>query len=162
MANDVHQSTPSLKDGISPLDKVSQVAIRPKISSFHHFGCPVYVLDNALAAGKSLPKWEECARVGIYLGPSPLHARSVALIFSLTTGLVSPQFHVVFDEHFQTVGKNVPGSLLFKSEWQRLAVFDLDTVPTSPKRHQSRCSRVATIIREAYYPTTELEYESYQ
>ena len=161
MENYVHHSTPSLKDRISPLEKFSQVAVRPKISPFHHFGCPVYVLDNALTAGESLPKWEERARVGIYLGPSPLHARSVALILSLTIGLVSPQFHVVFDDHFQNVRKNVPGSLLFKPEWQRLAGFDLDTVPTSSKRHQSRCSRAAALIGEAYYPTTELEYDSY-
>ena len=130
--------------------------------SFHHFRCPVYVLYNALVAGKSLPKWEERARVGIYLVPSPLHARSVALILSLTIGLLSPQFHVVFDDHFQNFHKNVPGSLLFNSEWQRLAGFDLDTVPTSSKRHQSRRSRAAALIGEAYYPTTELEYESYQ
>ena len=87
MANDVHQSTPSLKDRISPLEKISQVTVRPKILSFHNFGCPVYVLDRKLAAGKSLPKWKECARVGSYLGPSPLYARSVALILSLTTRL---------------------------------------------------------------------------
>ena len=121
MENYVHQTTPSLKERISPLDKFSQVAVRPKISSFHHFGCLVYVLVDALAAGKSLPKWEERARFGIYLGHSPLHARSVALIFSLTTRLLSPQFRVVFDDHFQTVRKNVPGSLFLSQngrDWQ--------------------------------------------
>ena len=61
ISNDVHQSMPSLKDGISPLEKFSQVTVRPKIPSFHHFGCPVYVLNNALADGKSFPKWEERA-----------------------------------------------------------------------------------------------------
>ena len=67
-----------------------------------------------------------------------------------------------FDDHFQTVRKNVPESLIFKSEWQRLTGFDLDKLPTSSKRHQSQRSRVAALIGEAYYPTTELEYESYQ
>ena len=154
MKNDIHQSTPSLKDGISPLEKLSQVAVRPNMLSFHHFGCLVYVLDNALASVKSLPKWEGRARVGIYLGPSSLHSRSVALIMSLTTGILSPQSHVVFDDHFQTVRKNVPGSLLFKSEWQILAGFNLDTLPTSSKRHQSRRGRAAVLIGDAYYPTT--------
>ena len=148
MKNDIHQSTPSLKDSISPLEKFSQVAVRPKILSFRHFGCPFYVLENALATGKSLPKWEECTWSGNYLGPSPLHAWSVALMSSLTTGLVSPQFHVVFDDHFQTVRMNVPGSVLFKSKWQRLAGFNLDTVPTSSKRHQSQRSRAAALIGE--------------
>ena len=72
------------------------------------------------------------------------------------------QFHVIFDDHFQTVHNNVPGSLIFKSEWQRLAGFSLDTAPKSSKRHQSRHGRAAALIRDAYYPTTELEYESYQ
>ena len=136
MANDVHQSMPSLKDSISPLEKFSQFAVRPKISSLRHFGCPVYVVENTLATGKSLPKREDCAQVGIYLGPSSLNAWSVAIMLSLTTGLVSPQFHVVFDDHFQMVRKNVPGSLYFKLEWQRLAGFNLDAVLTSSKRHQ--------------------------
>jgi hypothetical protein len=36
--------------------------------------------------GKS-PKWEERARVGINLGTSPLHARTVALVLNIETGL---------------------------------------------------------------------------
>jgi hypothetical protein len=106
MANDVHLSTPSLKqtEAPSPLQVFAGVGVRPKIASFHPFGGPVYILDSALAAGKSLPKWEDRACVGIYLGPSPRHSRSVAMVLSLTTaGLVSPQYHVVFDDHFQTV-----------------------------------------------------------
>ena len=117
----VHQSTPSLNDIISPLEKFSQVAVRPKILSFRHFGCPVYAVENALATRKPLRKWEDCAWVGIYLGPSPLNAWSVALMLSLTIGLVSPQFHVVFDDHLQTVLKNVPGSVLSSQngrDWQ--------------------------------------------
>ena len=70
MANEVHQYMPSLKYSISPLEKFSQVAVRPKISSLRHFGCLVYVLENALATGKSLPKREDFAQVGIYLAPT--------------------------------------------------------------------------------------------
>ena len=43
-----------------------------------------------------------------------------------------------------------------------MAGFNLDTVSTSSKIHQSRRSRAAALIREAYYPTAESEYESYQ
>ena len=45
-------------------------------------------------------KWEQRARIGIYLGHSPFHAGSVALVLNPRTGLVSPQFHVVFDDNF--------------------------------------------------------------
>ena len=40
--------------------------------------------------------------MGIYLGQSPFHARLVALVLSVTTGRVSPQFHVQFDDFFET------------------------------------------------------------
>jgi hypothetical protein len=39
----------------------------------------------------------------MYLGLSPVHERSVCLVMSLTTGMVSPQFLVRADEHFETV-----------------------------------------------------------
>lgn len=39
-----------------------------------------------------------------FLSCLPLsHAHSVTLVLSLTCGLVSPQFHVVYDDHFATV-----------------------------------------------------------
>ena len=42
-------------------------------------------------------------RLGIYLGQSPAHAANVALLLNPKTGLVYPQFHVVFDNNFTTV-----------------------------------------------------------
>jgi hypothetical protein len=42
------------------------------------------------------------SRVGVYLGMSPEHASTVPLVLSTTTGLVSPQFHVVFNDQFTT------------------------------------------------------------
>ena len=43
------------------------------------------------------------ARLGIYLGHYPPHAGSVALVMTPKTGLVSPQFHLVFDDNFEAV-----------------------------------------------------------
>ena len=48
-------------------------------------------------------KWKQRSRLGVYLGPSPNHARSVALVLNPRTGHVSPQFHVKFDDFFETV-----------------------------------------------------------
>ena len=39
----------------------------------------------------------------MYLGHSPIHVSSVALVFNPVTGLVSPAYHVVFDDNFSTV-----------------------------------------------------------
>eukprot|EP00956_Cyclotella_meneghiniana_P015936 scaffold24808_cov102-Cyclotella_meneghiniana.AAC.1 len=69
----------------------------------HVWGCPVYVLDPKLQDGKKLPKWNRRARMGQFLGFSREHSSTVALVRNLHTGYVSPQYHVVFDDNFQTV-----------------------------------------------------------
>ena len=65
----------------------------------------MYILDARLqsAGGPGPPKWEPRARLGIYVGHSPHHSGSVALVLNPKTGLISPQFHVVFDDNFSTV-----------------------------------------------------------
>eukprot|EP00978_Attheya_sp_CCMP212_P008541 scaffold20015_cov47-Attheya_sp.AAC.1 len=74
-----------------------------KVRQQHTFGCPVFALNNKLQGGKYLSCWTSHARVGIYLGMLPQHTRSVALVLNVKTGLVSPQFHVEFDDLFKTV-----------------------------------------------------------
>eukprot|EP00978_Attheya_sp_CCMP212_P047663 scaffold422969_cov45-Attheya_sp.AAC.1 len=51
---------------------------------------------------------------------SPQHARSVALVLNIKTGLVSPQFHVEFDDLFETVSEKA-GNRQVDSKWQVLA-----------------------------------------
>ena len=102
--NDVANATPRKGKDVSPLEKFTGVPVRPKLRHFHAFGCPTYVLDNALQSGQGVPKWKQCARLGVYLGPSPSHARRVALVLNPRTGHISPQFHAKFDDFFETVG----------------------------------------------------------
>jgi hypothetical protein len=47
-----------------------------------------------------------CSYLAQNMGFSTLHASSVALACSLTTGHISPQFHVVFDDFFETIHTN--------------------------------------------------------
>ena len=76
--------------------------IEPKM--FHTFGCPCFIVDARLQSGLiTVPKWELRSRLGIYVGHSPAHAGTVALVLNPRTGHVSPQFHVVFDDLFTTV-----------------------------------------------------------
>ena len=84
---------------------------------WYHFSCPVYVLDDKLQSGQKINKWSEQARVGIYLRYSPQHARTVALVLSLSTSLVSPQFHVRANTRFQTLRKAFDNRYP-KSQWQ--------------------------------------------
>jgi hypothetical protein len=73
-------------------------------SIYHSFRSPCFVLDSRLQSEiGGAPKWEPQSRLGIYVGHSPSHAGLVALVLNPRTGNVSPQFHVVFDDHFTTV-----------------------------------------------------------
>ena len=105
------------------------------------FGCPVYVLDAALQNTKSkiFDKWKDRSRVGVYLGRSPSHAHNVALVLSLETGLVSPQFHVKFDPSFHSVKHGLP----LESKWQLKAGFRPPPKETDLKK-RARASEGAT------------------
>ena len=74
-----------------------------ELKDLHTFGCPCYVLDRELQNGGMTPKWDPRSRLGIYLGHSPCHAGSVALVLNPKTLHVSPQFHVALDNKFSTV-----------------------------------------------------------
>ena len=104
----------------SPISLFSNTTIEPNNKHFHPFRCPVYVLQAPLQTGAPFPKWNKRSRVGIFLCHSPHHAASVPLILSTQTGLVSPLFHCVFDDRFETV-KNEPNDT---SLWQHKAHFN--------------------------------------
>ncbi len=58
MACDAHASTPRLSNGRTPIELLSQVAVRPQVKHFHHFGCTPYVFDNnKLQSGGKIPRW---------------------------------------------------------------------------------------------------------
>jgi hypothetical protein len=61
MANDTFNSMPDLTQKLTPIKAFSgtKIAINPK--HFYHFGCPVYVLSNAMQAGQKIDKWKERA-----------------------------------------------------------------------------------------------------
>ena len=79
--------------------KTSHIALK----NVHPWGCPVYVLDPRLQDGQKLPKWKTRSRMSQYMGISPLHASTVVLVRNLQTERISPQFHVIYDDFFETV-----------------------------------------------------------
>ena len=86
----------------------------------HIFGCPVFVLQHAPAAGSKLPKWSPRARLGLNLGPLPNHARNFNLVLNLLTGLVSPQFNCRFNDFFETTRCSAP-DVVTSAQWCFLA-----------------------------------------
>ena len=74
-----------------------------KLKNMHTWGCPVYMLIPKLQQGKKLPCWDPKVHEDIFLSFSPHHASDVLLVLNLTTGHISPQYHVVFDDGFATM-----------------------------------------------------------
>ena len=100
----LHNRLPNQRTGITPLELLRKEKddhrdlLRSKT-----FGCPVYVLDPSLANDKKIPKWNRRARMGQFLGLSEHHSSLVPLVRHLKTGHVSPQYHIVSDDLFETV-----------------------------------------------------------
>ena len=69
----------------------------------HTFGYPVYVLDPRLQESKKVPKWSVRSRRGIYIGVSKHHSSTVNLVLNPETGVISPQYHCVFNDIFSIV-----------------------------------------------------------
>jgi hypothetical protein len=78
----LHNSLPVLEDGTSRLELFSSIRVSSNLKHVHTFGCPVFTLQNKLASGKSLPRWSPRARLGLNLGPSPMHARNVYIVLT--------------------------------------------------------------------------------
>lgn len=145
-ANDAMNATPRLKDKKIPQQLFADSDAPTVLRHFHTFGCPTYALNNRLAAGSTIPKWHKRARLGVYLGRSPLHAQSVALVLNLSTGLVSPQFHVAFDDFFETVSDHDD----YPNRWKEVTHFGTGVNKHSRKKKKkaaSTGSAIKTVIK---------------
>jgi hypothetical protein len=80
----------------------------------------MYVQDPSLHEGQKLPKWELRCRKCQYMGASPLHAGTVALVRNLQTGSITPQFHVAFDNFFEMVPSDSSDP---PPNWAELIIF---------------------------------------
>ena len=144
-SNDIRNTMADKGDGTSPFERFCRAKVSPKIKHHHTFGCPVYALVDNLQAGKSVPKWNPRARLGINLGTSPRHASSVSLVLKLDTGLTSPQFHVQYDDFFETVRPSTGNPKTF-SQWQYISGLtsrrerDRGTQPTESNQEESYSS----------------------
>ena len=94
-------------------------------TDYHTWGFPVFVPEDPLQGGPAgLPKWELRTRSGVYLGHSPFHAGSVALLLNTITGNIFPQYHVVFDDTFSTVEHMRKGTV--PGNWKNLVEDHLE------------------------------------
>ena len=100
----LYNRIPNRVTGLTPIELLTKTkADHRDILRTHVWGCPTFVLDANLQDGKKIPKWNRRSRLGQFLGFSEEHSSLVANIRHLSTGYVSPQYHCVFDDLFQTV-----------------------------------------------------------
>ena len=119
---------PKQRVGLSPLELFTNVrSDHSSLNRLHIWGCLGYVLEPKLQTNDaSIPKWNKRSRLGQFLGFSPHHSTKVAMMRNVATGNISPQFHVVFDDHFETVSTSFQDPTLaldrhFSStQWQTL------------------------------------------
>lgn len=135
----VFNRLPSVDNGLSPNELWSQSRnTSHDLRRAHPFGCPVFVLDPKLQDGNKVPKWETRARQGMFVGFSPIHSSLVPLVLNLSTGKITPQFHVIFDDKFQTV-LSLPKGTTIRDEWMNILTFgndcflDVDRDNTDPQ-----------------------------
>ncbi len=117
---------PSVQHGLSPNELWSRSRnTNHDLRRAHPFGCPVFVLDPALQDGNKIPKWDTRARRGMFVGFSSSHSSLVPLVLNISTRKITPQFHVVFDDKFQTV-MSLPQGTTLRDEWLNILAFGND------------------------------------
>jgi hypothetical protein len=111
----------------------------------HAFACPVFALQNSLAAANTIPQWSPRSCLGLNLDPSPNHVRNINLILNLSTGLFSTQFHCRNDNFFETTWHS-DRDIMTSANWKQLAGFaKYDGTPTVKDRLSSADQRVTPI-----------------
>ena len=113
---------PNSDTGVSPSDIFTKTRWpHSRFHDLHVWGCPTYVLDKALHDGKKIPKWKPRSQRMVMMGHSPRHASTVPLVLNTTTGTITAQFHVVFDDWFATVAADPDQLPDFTSpEWMKM------------------------------------------
>jgi hypothetical protein len=113
---------PDPTTGMSPTDVFTKTRWEQrKFLDLHVWGCPVYVLEKAIADGKKLPHWQPRSHRTMHMGLSPLHASTVPTVLNLDTGAITPQFQVMFDDWFSTVTSTIADMPNFTEDvWQKM------------------------------------------
>jgi hypothetical protein len=125
----------------SAVEMFVQVEVSPNLQHKHTFGCPVYVSDGKIQSGSKGKKWSSRSRLGIYLGQLIQYVCKESLVLSLSSGLVSPQFHVIHDDDFDTLVKYARNSIP-SSQWQIKCGF------VSTDHKENNCDRaIPTRVR---------------
>jgi hypothetical protein len=156
MANEANV-TPNMNDKHrrSPMELFENTRVASNPKHWQHFGCPTYVLDVKLQSGKPFHKWGQRSKLGIYLGQSPQHARSVGLVVNVHTGLTSPPFHIKLDMAFDTISQVHEGETKHTSLWRLKAGFLTSEKTSRATKSSKECANKAKRPETVTLPTRQ-------
>lgn len=120
---------------LTPMDLFSNSKSMNHLSDCHVWGCSIYVLEPRLADGKTILRWKQRSRRGLYLVKSPNHASNVALVLNLTTRRISAQYHVVFDDQFHTVAASTDLEKLWPTRYAQNRELNIDPYDIRRGKH---------------------------
>ena len=118
----LYNHTPNSSSGIALIEVFTSTTSDCQFPrNCHPWGCPACVLQPRLTSeGGKLPRWQPDSRRGQFVGYSPVHAESGSLIRNLTTGYISPQYHIIFDDWCKTVYSTHESP---PSQWHDMCIF---------------------------------------
>ena len=121
-ATHLHNHVPHESNGLAPIDIFSRTrSPTRRLLDLHVWGSPTYVLDKVIADGKKIPRWQLRSTRRMFVGLSQLHSSKAPLVLNFESGYISPQFHIVHDDFFATVGSTPDMIPDFTSEvWKKL------------------------------------------
>jgi hypothetical protein len=85
---------------LSPWEQFTGERSKLDQTDMHPLFCTVYVLERCMQEGTSPPKWTKRTTQKVYVGNLHHYSKSVTMVWDPKTKLVSPQFHVMFDDNF--------------------------------------------------------------
>ena len=109
----VYNWVPNQSSVINPMEMLTKKKSNHlELRRSHICGCLVYVLESKFQNSQKLPKWNQRSWLGQFIGFSEDHSTQVANSRHLQTGYISPQYHLVFDDLFET-------SVFLRGQWPR-------------------------------------------
>ena len=110
----------------------TKVTVNPKY--WHPFGCPVYVLDSKLQIFLQMESNGKRRNLHRYIN----HNKTLALILSRQTCIVSPQHHIKCDYSFQTMN-DVHNESLWQTKVGFVFIWKIDPVAS---KKQTSCMKI--------------------
>ncbi len=142
----LYNHVPNIESGLTPMELLTkQKADHCDILRSHVWGCPSYMLKPKLQNGQKLTKWNCWSRLGQFLGYSDEHSSLVANIRHLKMGYVSPQYHVVFDDLFETVFSSGTNDALVDSICKNLYGTSCKIYATDEYDAHNNCIQASSI-----------------